>query len=129
MAINELFWGDAIKGYLNYGYGFNPEYYNLSDEEKYWMDYQDKCLTDPDNNFSEACFHIMMLILEASSKISTEEEMTVEDIQERKEEILNNFNKKDKERLNTFMYACIQNMGIYSEDRVKERKLRKKGND
>ena len=43
----------------------------------------------------------------------------------RKEEVLNGFNQEDKDRLELFMYACIQIIGIYSEERIQERREQK----
>ena len=35
------------------------------------------------------------------------------------------FNQEDKDRLELFMYACIQIIGIYSEERIQERREQK----
>lgn len=106
-------------------YGNNPEYENLSEEEKNYLDYVDECLSEKDEKFSDACAKAMFLILETSSKIGTDEELTNEEVVLKKEIILSGFGQKDKERLESFMYACVQTMGIYSEERIKARKLSK----
>lgn len=106
-------------------YGYNPEYENLSDEEKAYMDYVDECLKNSDERFSDACTRIMLFILEASSKMNTEDELTQEEATNQKNKLLSGFSEEDKERLESFMYACIQTMGIYSEERVQERKQEK----
>ena len=103
-------------------YGYNPEYENLSEEEKAYMDYVDECLNETDERFSAACTKAMLFILEASSKMGTEEELTNDEALLQKEIILNGFSQEDKDRIESFMYACIQTMGIYSEERVQERK-------
>ena len=103
-------------------YGYNPEYENLSEEEKAYMDYVDECLNETDERFSTACTKAMLFILEASSKMGTEEELTSDEALLQKEIILNGFSQEDKDRIESFMYACIQTMGIYSEERVQERK-------
>ncbi len=103
-------------------YGYNPEYENLSEEEKAYMDYVDECLNETDERFSAACTKAMLFILETSSKMGTEEELTNDEALLQKEIILNGFSQEDKDRIESFMYACIQTMGIYSEERVQERK-------
>lgn len=67
----------------------------------------------------------MLFILELSSKIGTDEESTAEEVSLKKEMLLSGFNKEDKEKIESFMYSCIQTMGIYSEEKKQERKLKK----
>ncbi len=112
-----------------HNYGYNPEYENLSDEEKAYMDYVDKCMMNDDEEFSDAVTRIMLFILEVSSKMDTPEELTEEQIAVQKQEILAPFSEEDKQKLESFMYAVIQTMGIYSEESVMERKLRNERND
>ena len=112
-----------------HNYGYNSEYENLSDEEKAYMDYVDKCMMSDDEMFSNAVTRIMLLILEVSSKMGTPKELTDEEVRMQKQTILAPFSEEDKQKLESFMYAVIQTMGIYSEERVTERKLKKKGND
>ena len=106
-------------------YGYNLEYENLSEEEKTYMDYVDECLNETDEKFSEACTKAMLLILEISSKMNTDEEKANEEVTLQKEKILTGFSLEDKDRLESFMYACIQTMGIYSEERAEERRQAK----
>ena len=106
-------------------YMCDPEYYDLNEEEKSYVDYFNECLMDPEDDFKDACTEVLFLMLELTQKINTGEELSDEEIQKRKQSILNGFNEENKKRLETFMYACIQSMGIYSEQRVQERKLRK----
>lgn len=108
-----------------YNYKYISEYENLSDEEKVYMDYVDMCLNDPNEKFCDACSKAMLLILKIISKIDTEEELSNEEIALEKEQLLSEFNQEDKERIESFMYACIQTVGIYSEERVQERNLTK----
>lgn len=105
-----------------YNYKYISEYENLSDEEKVYMDYVDMCLNDPNEKFCDACSKAMLLILKIISKIDTEEELSNEEIALEKEQLLSEFNQEDKERIESFMYACIQTVGIYSEERVQERR-------
>lgn len=106
-------------------YEYNSEYQNLSEEEKNYLDYVDKCLYESDKKFSDACVKTMFLILEAFSKMDTNEELTNEDITLKKKKIIFEFNQEEKDRIELFMYACIQTIGIYSEERIQERKLNK----
>ena len=106
-------------------YGYNPEYENLSEEEKNYLDYVDKCLYESDEKLGNAYTESMLFILDVLSKIGTTEELTSEDIALKKEIILFEFDLEDKEKLETFMYACIQTIGIYSEERIQERKINK----
>lgn len=106
-------------------YGYNPEYENLSEEEKYYFDYVNKCLYESNEKFSNACLQSMLLILQVFSKIGTDEELTDEDITLKKEMLLSEFIKDDRDRLELFMYACIQTIGIYNEERIQERRSNK----
>lgn len=119
---------DALVKAIENGYYPNG-YEDLTEEEKSLLKYVDKCLYEEDEKISDACSHYMLLILELASKIDTDEELTTEEVNVRKEKILDGFNQDDKEKIEFFGYACINTMGIYSEERVQERKLRKKGND
>ena len=67
----------------------------------------------------------MLLVLKIISKIDIEEELSNEEIALEKEQLLSEFNQEDKERIESFMYACIQTVGIYSEERVQERRQEK----
>lgn len=106
-------------------YGYNFEYANLSEEEKNYLDYIDKCLYESDEKFSDACVKSMFLILEVFSKIGTDEEFTDEYITLKKEKIIFEFSQEEKDRIESFMYACIQTIGIYSEEKIQERKSKK----
>ena len=108
-----------------FNYEYNSEYENLSDEEKVYMDYVDMCLNDPNEKLCDACSKAMLLILKIISKIDIEEELSNEEIALEKEQLLSEFNQEDKERIESFMYACIQTVGIYSEERVQERRQEK----
>ena len=107
-------------------YGYNFEYANLSEEEKNYLDYIDKCLYESDEKFSDACVKSMFLILEVFSKIGTDEEFADEYITLKKEKIIFEFSQEEKDRIESFMYACIQTIGIYSEEKIQERKSKKK---
>ena len=108
-----------------FNYEYNSEYKNLSDEEKKYIDYVDECLKETDEKFSDACTKAMLFILEASNRLGTDKELTNEEATLQKEEVLNGFNQEDKDRLELFMYACIQIIGIYSEERIQERREQK----
>ena len=106
-------------------YGYNPEYENLSEEEKNYLDYIEKCLSESDEKFSDACVKSMFLILEVFSKIGTDEELADEDITFKKKKIILEFGQEEKDKIESFMFACIQTIGIYSEERIQERKINK----
>ena len=89
------------------------------------MDFVDECLKVTDEEFGDACTRAMLSILDVASKLGTDRELTNEEVTKEKEEILNGFNQEEKDKLESFMYACIQIMGIYSEDRIQERRGRK----
>ena len=109
----------------SYSYGYNKEYENLSEEEKMYMDFCDQCLYKDTEEIRNASTDLMFMLLEVVSKMNTKEELTDTEVSIRKNKILENFSESDKEKLNDFLYACIQTMGIYSEERVEERKLKK----
>lgn len=122
--------GPFITQFLSFStFGYNPEYENLSDQEKTYMNYVDKCLNDPDEDFSYTCTLIMLSLLRTASKLNTDEEPTSEELQKEKEKLLEGYSEEDRSRLESFMFACIQTMGIYSEESVMERKLRNERND
>lgn len=106
-------------------YGYNPEYEKLSEEEKFYLDYIDKCLYESEEKFSDACVKSMLLILEVFSKIDTDEELTDKDINFKKQKIIFEFSQEEKDKIESFMLACIQTIGIYSEEKIQERKANK----
>ena len=79
-------------------------------------------MAETDEKFSNACLRAMLFILDAASKLNTDEELTTEEITFQKEQLLSDFSQEDKDRLEAFLYACIQIMGIYSEESIEERK-------
>lgn len=105
-----------------HSYGYYPEYVNLTEEEKKYMDFVNKCLNETNDKFSDACTRSMLFILEITSKMGTCEELTNEELAVKKEQLLSDFGLEDRQKLESFMYACIQTMGIYSEERIQERK-------
>ena len=105
----------------------NDENYNdLSEEEKSYIDFVDDCLYGENELISDKSTKIMLLILRycASEKQMSDEEFVTE-----KDSILEGLSQENIEILECFMYCCINTMGIYSEERVQERQLKKKGND
>ncbi len=121
--MNKLLLFNILLNQFNYEY--NSEYNNLSEEEKKYVDFVDECLKVTDEEFGDACTRAMLSILDVASKLGTDRELTNEEVTKEKEEILNGFNQEEKDKLESFMYACIQIMGIYSEDRIQERRGRK----
>lgn len=109
-----------------YNYESNFEYNNLNEEEKKYIDYVDECLNETDERFSDTCTRLMLFILDAANKLNTNVELTNEEIELQKKKLLSGFSQEEKDRLESFMYACIQIMGIYSEERIEERKNKRK---
>ena len=110
-------------------YDNEPEYCNLTEEEKMYVDYSRDCLFNESEVIMDACGKMQLLLLEVCSKLNTEEEIPQDELIIRINEIYSGLSKEDKETVESFLYACIQTIGIYSEEAVKERKLKKKGND
>lgn len=108
-----------------YNYEYNEEYVNLSEEEKDYLSFIDECLKDINEIFSNACTKAMLFILDALNRMDTSEELTKEEAKKQKEELLKDLNQEDQKRLELFMYACIQTIGIYSEERIEERNKEK----
>ena len=100
------------------------DYEGLSDEEKRYIEYVDECLFHSDEKISYACTKMMILILKSSSLLNTCEEMSIDEVQDEKNIIYSNLNNEEKEIVDSFTYACINILGIYSEESKKERKLK-----
>lgn len=98
----------------------DPEYYNLSKEEKENLQFVDKCLFSEDKRISDASFHMMMLLLEIKEEI---DKYDPEEIQERKDSICKDLTEEETIMMDKFLLACINTMGIYSEESKQERKL------
>ncbi|MBR4178694.1 MAG: hypothetical protein IKR57_05065 [Bacilli bacterium] len=104
----------------------DPEYYNLSKEEREYMDFVDKCINSKDKRISDASFQTMLMLLEISNDPDKYEP---EEIQERRDKIVVGLNEKEVEMMDKFLLACINSMGIYSEDAKYQRRLKKERND
>ena len=102
------------------------EYYNLSDEEKRNCDYMNSCLFSENKKINTASFYIMLLLLKISNEPDNYES---EDVQREINKILEGLNDEEIETMNKFIPACINSMGIYSEEAKNERKLKKERND
>ncbi len=111
----------AILGSYN-----EPEYYNLSDEEKQSLDYMDSCITSENKNISDAAFKTMMLLMELSAD---PDKYQPEEIHVIQENILEGLSSEERSLINKFIPACINSMGIYSEESKQERKLKRERND
>ena len=110
-------------------YDYDPEYENLSDEEKKYMDYTKKCLFDESETIMDACTRMQLLLLETRCKLDTEEELSEDELTARMSEIYSGLSEAEKSKVEFFIYATIETMGIYSEEAKIERRLKKKGND
>ena len=103
----------------------NSEYENLNEEERKCMDFVDECLKSSDEKFGDACVRAMLLLLDAANKLDTDQELTNEEATLQKKELLSGFSQEDQDKLELFMYACVQIMGIYSEKSIEERRNNK----
>ena len=103
----------------------NQGYYNeLDGEEKGYMDYVNNCLFNSDEKISTACSKMMLLILKAYSSLKDNEDICDEEIQSEKNLIYSDLNDEEKEIVDSFGHACINTIGIYSEESINQRKLR-----
>ena len=112
--------------YALFGAYNDNDYFNLSSEEKINIDYMNECLFSNNKKINDASFNIMMLILEISENIDS---FTKEEIEKRKLVIYEGLNDEEITVMEDFMYACINSMGIYSEEAKLERKQRNERND
>jgi len=101
----------------------NLEYFNLTEEEKSDLDYMNQCIFSENEKINNASFHIMMMLIELSDDPDKYEP---EDIQIKKEEIYKGLTPEEISIMEKSVISCINCMGIYSDDRVQERKLNKR---
>lgn len=109
---------ESISGYNN------PEYSNLSDQEKRNMDFVDKCLYQSDDKISKASSEIMFLILEYFLNYDNKP-MSDDVFFLKKHKIMNGLSEEEMDIINEFGRSFINTLGIYSEERVLERKLKR----
>ena len=107
-------------------YGNEIEYANLSKEEKEYLDFMDRCLYSENVRINDASFHMMLFLIELSSNVDA---YTYEQVKKRKEEIYKYLTFEERDVLEKFTYACINSMGIYSEEAKNERKLKMRKDD
>ena len=88
------------KVYSLFGQLDNSEYINLTDEEKFNLDYINKCLYSDNKNISNASFKIMMLLLELKEDPYKYEP---EEISEKKDEIFKYLSQQETSDMNKFM--------------------------
>ena len=102
------------------------EYYNLTEKEKNDVDFVNSCLYSDNEKLSNAAFYIMLLVLEISDNSN---DFEPEEVQMLKEKIYKDLSYDEQVTMNKFMLACINTMGIYSDEAKIERKLKKERND
>jgi len=73
-------------------------------------------------NINNASFHIMLLLIELSNM---PDKYGPEELSNEFDKILNDLSNDERKIINNFIPACVNSMGIYSEERKKERKLKK----
>ena len=98
----------------------DPEYNNLSAEEKANLRFVDSCLFNEDKRISDASFYMTMLLIEISAE---PDKYSPEEIQAKKEEICTLLNDEESVMMDKFLLASIQTMGILSEESKKQRRL------
>ena len=107
-------------------YKLHPEYVNLSDEEKANLAFLDSCFQSKNTKIRDASFSTMLLLAELNAQ---PDKYVPEEIHSKIEEIQKDLNEEEIAIMNNFMITCTSSMGVYSEKRVQERKLKMKGND
>ena len=98
----------------------DPEYNNLSAEEKANLRFVDSCLFNEDKRISDASFYMTMLLIEISAE---PDKYSPEEIQAKKEEICTLLNDEESVMMDKFLLDSIQTMGILSEESKKQRRL------
>ncbi len=104
------------------------DYSDLSPEEAAEMKFIDNCLFGCSERISDACSKIQLLILEYASRFNNDT-MSDEEFFSKKYAITKDLSSEEKDIIDIFGRAVFDTMGIYSEERVAERQLKKKGND
>ena len=100
-----------------------PEYYNLSSEEKLNLDYMNECLFSENERINNASFYTMMLLMKMADDIDN---YTDDMVRFEMDKIKSNLTEEEKQIIDNFAYSCINSMGIYSEE---SKKLRRERND
>lgn len=106
----------------------DPEYNNLSPEEKENLRFVDSCMFNEDKRISDAAFYMTMLLIEISAE---PDKYAPEEIQTRKEEICASLTPEESAMMDKFLLASIQTMGILSEESKEQRRIlmEKKGRE
>lgn len=104
------------------------DYSDLTPEEAAEMKFIDNCLFGCSERISDACSKIQLLILEYASRFNNDT-MSDEEFFSKKYAITKDLSSEEKDIIDIFGRAVFDTMGIYSEERVAERQLKKKGND
>ena len=111
-----------VKWYGSYsGY----DYSDLTEEEKAYLNFYDECLFNSSEKISNASSKMQMLILEFIARSEAGNQMTVDEVIMRKQEIMNGLTEKEIQTVYTFGYACSRVVGIFSEERKEERRLKR----
>ena len=107
---------------------YSYDYSDLSPEEIEAMKFKDECLVSENKKISEASSKIQLLILEYGIRFK-DNTMSDEEFFSRKYNITKDLSAEEKDIIDMFGRAVFDTYGIYSEERVQERKLRKERND
>ncbi len=107
---------------------YYPDYSDLDEEERRKMEFVDECLFWSDEKVQNASSEIQLLILEYISRFN-DNPMSDEEFFSKKYEIIKDLSDDEKDIIDEFGRSVFETMGIYSEEEVAKRQLRKKGND
>lgn len=110
------------------GKSYYPDYSDLDEEERSKMEFVDECLFFSNEAIQNASSKIQLLILEYISRFN-DNTMSDEEFFSKKYEIIKNLTEDEKDIIDQFGRSVFETIGIYSEEKVCERQLKKKGND
>ena len=102
----------------------DPEYHNLSDEERTNLDFMNECLFSENEKINNASFYMMMLIIKMSDNIDS---YTEEKVKTEMDIIKSGLTDDEKNIIDNFAYSCINSIGIYNEESKKLRRQKMKG--
>ena len=104
----------------------DPEYHNLSDEERTNLDFMNECLFSENEKINNASFYMMMLIIKMSDNIDS---YTEEKVKTEMDIIKSGLTDDEKNIIDNFAYSCINSIGIYNEESKKLRRQKNERND
>lgn len=114
----------------DYGaYGMDLDYYELTSDEKNWIRSFRNCLNNPNEKVQDAAIEMVYLVLELITSIDTQNELSREDVQNKKDLFCKDLTDEEKELINNFGLLSINCFGIYPDERENESGLVRKKNE